>query len=195
MRSLNHSEPERLVLVGASTGGPGHLRQIVESLDMNFSAALIIAQHMEDQFIPSFVKQLQHLSKRPVTSVRNSERLLAGTIYLCTMMTKLVFDSSQLKITQRSVCSIRFNPDIDYLFESAAEIAHRVPVMGVILTGIGDDGAKGCQALAEAGGTCIAECESTAIVNGMPMQARRLIPDIRVQKLDEISRSINQFGC
>ncbi len=195
MPSSNHSGPDRLVLIGASTGGPGHLRQIVQLLDKNFSATLIIAQHMEDQFIPSFVKQLQQLSDYRITAVNDCDQLLPGTVYVCSMMTRLGYDSDQLKFSRKPTCPIRFNPDIDYLFKSAAEVAHRVPVLGVILTGVGDDGARGCRALVRAGGTCIAECESTAIVNGMPMQAQRLAPEISVQKLSEISHSINRFGC
>ena len=166
----------------------------MQALDNAFSPAFIIAQHMSDEFIPSFVNQLQQYSDLTVSPACDNARIQSGQIYVCSLMTKLIHNREGLKFSQRLDKTQRFNPDIDYLFESAAVVAKTKPTLGVILTGVGDDGARGCKALHDAGGQCIVESESTAIVYGMPMQAKRLVPGVSVQDLPAITHSIRQFG-
>ena len=103
-------------------------------------------------------------------------------------------DSKGLTFLQKKQTESGYNPDIDYLYASAASIAGQISILGIILTGIGSDGVNGCKLLSEGGGECIAESEETAIVDGMPMQARKLVPNIKILSLNEIINKINQFG-
>lgn len=195
MLSSNHLEPNKLILIGASTGGPGHIQKIVRSLPINMDATIVIAQHIGDDFIPSFVNQLKQISTLEVSAATNNESVLSGRIYICSLLTEIRLTSRGLVFRQVESHNGRYNPDIDSLFQSVSKLPLRhCPVMSVVLTGVGDDGAKGSLALSGAGATCIAECEKTAVVYGMPLQAKLMVDNISVQCLDEIIRSINSFG-
>lgn len=194
MPNLKPSEPEKVILIGSSTGGPGHIRRIIESLPDNYMAAIIIAQHIDNPFIPSFVRQLQKISRLKVVEVSDKLPLNAGTIYICAHYSTIsgkpenpVFRLSEHK-------SGRYNPDIDALFISALPLLNHFNLTVMILTGIGDDGAEGCKRLAAAGARCIAESESSAIVYGMPFQAKLRTQNIEEQSLDEIIDTVNLFG-
>ncbi len=182
------------MLIGSSTGGPGHLQKIVQALPSSFSAAVVIAQHIADEFILSFVNQLKHESPIDVLPVKNLLRLKAGTIYVSSCETRIVSELNSLVFKQRIGGNVRYNPDINTLFTSAAKLAHSVNILGIILTGIGDDGAEGSRVLSENGGLCIAESESTAVVYGMPLQARLENEAIQIKNLHEIIQTIVQFG-
>jgi two-component system, chemotaxis family, protein-glutamate methylesterase/glutaminase len=192
---LKPSEPKALILIGASTGGPGHIQKIIQALPADFSAAIIIAQHMGDEYIPSFVNQLQHISALNVVAVSNQLAVLPGHIYICSLMTKLKPSRSGLTFTQKKQEMARYNPDIDSLFESASLLTSTYKITGFLLTGIGDDGAKGIKALSDKGVSCIAESETTAVVYGMPFQAKLLVKDISVKSLGDIIQAIKLLGA
>jgi len=192
---LKPSEPKALILIGASTGGPGHIQKIIQALPADFSAAIIIAQHMGDEYIPSFVNQLQHISALNVVAVSNQLAVLPGHIYICSFMTKLKPSRSGLTFTQKKQEMARYNPDIDSLFESASLLTSSYKITGFLLTGIGDDGAKGIKALSDKGVSCIAESETTAVVYGMPFQAKLLVKDISVKSLGDIIQAIKLLGA
>lgn len=192
---MKPSEPKALILIGASTGGPGHIQKIIQALPADFSAAIIIAQHMGDEYIPSFVNQLQHISALNVVAVSNQLAVLPGHIYICSFMTKLKPSRSGLTFTQKKQEMARYNPDIDSLFESASLLTSTYKITGFLLTGIGDDGAKGIKALSDKGVSCIAESETTAVVYGMPFQAKLLVKDISVKSLGDIIQAIKLLGA
>lgn len=200
MPSLNHSPPrkqtqtQKLILIGSSTGGPGHLQKILTGLVVNFSASLVIAQHMGREYIPSFVNQLQSQTSLDVMAVEDGMFIESNKVYICSLITRLVSTKSGIKFQQSNSNTVLYNPDINQLFDSAALITRQTSVMGIILTGVGDDGAIGCKRLSEAGGYCIAEDESSAIVFGMPRQAKLLSDKIAVKNLGDIISSINRFG-
>lgn len=200
MHNLKHSEPDKasavkkLILIGASTGGPGHIQKIVQSLPTDFSAAVVLAQHIADEYIPSFVNQLKMGYDGDILAVKDQLTIQAGKIYICSFLTQIKLAANRLNFHQEKSRIGRYNPDIDQLFESASLLTSRYQVMGVILTGIGDDGVQGCKQLSENGGTCITESETTAVVYGMPLQAKLKIKNISIQGLDEIIQTIKVFG-
>ena len=194
MLSLKHSEPKALILIGASTGGPGHIQKIIQSLPVDFSATIIIAQHMGAEYIPSFVKQLQHVTTLNVVAVTDQLAVLPGHVYICSFMTRLRLGAAGLVFVQKIQVMERYNPDIDSLFESAALLPRAFKTTGIILTGVGDDGAKGIKALADKGRPCIAESEGSAVVYGMPFQAKLLVKNILVQPLGEVIQSVKSLG-
>jgi two-component system chemotaxis response regulator CheB len=191
---LKHSEPKALILIGASTGGPGQIQQIVQALPKDFAATIVIAQHIGDEYIPSFVNQLQRRSALKVLAVEDKLAVLSAHIYVCSHITQLVVNTNQLEFTQTKQENARYNPDIDHLFVSAAQLTVSYTVAGIILTGVGDDGARGCKALSDSGALCIAESEASAVVYGMPLQAKLQSKNISVSSLDEIIQNIRTIG-
>lgn len=195
MPNLKHLGPNKIILIGASTGGPGHIKKILSALEPNFNASIVIAQHMGHDYLPSFVKQLNSICLHQVHLLCANTSLLPSQIYVASLLTTIKVEADKLICLQKQPQASAYNPDIDCLFTSASLISAKVPVMGVILTGIGSDGALGCQKLSEMGGDCIAECKTSAIVDGMPMQTRNLVKNIKILPLEQIIKQINVFGC
>ena len=190
-----HTPLNKVILIGASTGGPGHLRKILAALDDTVDAAIVIAQHMDAIYLPSFAKQMNDLCPLEVELVEHDTALEGGKIYICAGSSRLEMQGQNVILKAGSSAAGPYNPNIDTLFESSAAVARRCAVMGIILTGIGDDGAKGCWHLAQAGGSCVAESETSAVVYGMPKRAYELNETIAVQHLDEIISTIKTFGA
>ena len=185
---------EKLILIGASTGGPGHLKKIFFSLNPSFSTPVIIAQHMNSVFITSFVKQFD--DELPfkfclANSIHNIER---STMYICATHCELDKMEKNLKLKSVRNVGSNYNPSVDYLFMSAAKLCKVYDVLAILLTGIGHDGAQGLSDLQNAGATCIAESEESAIVYGMPKKAVELNSDIKVMNLNQITSYIKRFG-
>lgn len=191
---MPHASVDKMILIGASTGGPGHLRKIMTAIEGGTRAAIVIAQHMEAGYLSSFAKQIDELSALNVHLVQGNALIHPGEVYICSASSVLEASEEGLKIREIEGHDSLYNPDIDCLFESAAALAHRTEVLGIILTGIGEDGALGCRKLAESGAACIAESEMSAVVYGMPKRAYELNPAIGVQDLATIIATIKRFG-
>lgn len=169
MPSWKPSEPEKLLIIGSSTGGPGHLQKIIKSLPNDFVAAVVIAQHIENKYIPGFVGQLQRLSRINVEQVGDRLALTGGQVFVCSHHCTIDTHGKPPLFIVREQGGGRYNPEIDSLLLSAAPLARRMSVLVLILTGIGNDGAEGCKVISKHGARCIAESESSAIVYGMPL--------------------------
>lgn len=194
MLSSNRSEPEKIVLIGSSTGGPGHIRKIIESLPDNYPATVVIAQHIDNPYIPSFVRQLQKLSSANVVQVTNDLPLRTGMVYVCAHYSTISYKAKIPTFSLTHEKTGRYNPEIDALFFSAIPLIGHHSLLVLILTGIGDDGAEGCKRLAAGGARCVAESEVSAVVYGMPRQAKLKTENIETQSLDEIIQTIREFG-
>lgn len=186
--------PKKVIVIGASTGGPGHIRSIMSSLSGEIEAAIVIAQHMDAVYLPSFAKQMHELSHLDVELVDEPVLLEGGRVYICLGSSVFRTVPEGISLERDPSCAGHYNPNIDRLFDSAAEVAKGAEVMGIILTGIGEDGAKGCLKLSEAGGYCVAESEKSAIVFGMPKRAYELNSKMEVKELDAIIETIASFG-
>jgi two-component system chemotaxis response regulator CheB len=164
-----------VVVVGISTGGPQTLRRIVPELPAEFPAAVVVVQHMPPAFTASLAKRLGEASAMPVTEAVHNEILLEGHAYVAPGGQHLTLAHSVLgrgivvNLSRRPY-GRAFCPSVDVLFESAAETLGGAAV-GVLLTGMGDDGAEGMCRLHERGAPTIAESEESAIVFGMPRAA------------------------
>ena len=190
---MNYSALNNIVLVGASTGGPGQIEKIITSLPKLQNSTIIIAQHMVEGFMMSFANRLKNSSENPIDVVVNNQTLHSGHIYLCEGRTQLKKDGFQLRLTHEPSCSNSFNPDINTLFNSFLPLCNDVNILSIILTGIGDDGVDACKALSLNGATCITESAKSAIVDGMPSRARVLVPNIQVEDINTIVNKINEF--
>lgn len=165
----------KIVLIGASTGGPGLIEQICTALPATFGYAVCIVQHMPEQFTAAFATRLDKNSILPVIEAKDHMELYPGNIYLARGGVHMHFGK---KVTGRVVIreeknkgSRFFQPSVDEMFMSALKVFSGDQIVGVLLTGIGDDGAAGMVAIKQAGGFTIGESEETATVYGMPKEA------------------------
>lgn len=156
---------------------------------------MLIAQHMSADFQFSFTQQLQRST--PHNNVVIAEAGMdveAGTIYICKGCMAIVPSGHNgMTFREAPACGNSYNPDINTLFHSAAQFPGGIKQLGIILTGIGEDGVAGCKAMHGAGARCITESKHSAIVDGMTARARETIPDIEVMEMDGIIRTIKDF--
>ncbi|HRG96715.1 MAG TPA: chemotaxis-specific protein-glutamate methyltransferase CheB [Polyangiaceae bacterium] len=163
--------PRTVVGVAASTGGPSALLEIFSRLSRGSMAAVLVAQHMPDKFTRTFAERLDKRGPFRVAEAAGGEALARRTAYVCPGRQCLELEGEfgrelRLSLVQPGADD-RFVPSANRLFASLARVAKERAV-GVILTGMGDDGVEGARAIRAAGGTVIAESAETAVVNGMP---------------------------
>lgn len=168
-------EVTKILLIGASTGGPGLIEQICSALPVSYPYAVCIVQHMPEQFTAAFATRLDKKSMMPVVECKDHMELNPGTIYLARGGVHMHFAK---KVTGKVVIreennknSRFFQPSVDEMFLSALKVFSGEQIVGVLLTGIGDDGADGMVAIKKAGGFTIGESEESATVYGMPKEA------------------------
>jgi len=162
-----------IVAIGASTGGPQALAQIVSSLPGDFPAAVLIAQHVDHQFAPALADWLQHHSALPVRIAQDRDPVSARGIWLAGSSDHLVYDQDGLLRYTQHPRDTPYRPSADALFRSLAE-PHRTLRVGVLLTGMGRDGAEGLLAMRTAGALTIAQDSASCVVYGMPKAAVEL---------------------
>lgn len=164
-----------IVVIGASTGGPGAIEYIINHLPANFSLPVIIGQHMPARFLETFAQRLNEKSPVPVRIARKGETLQGGVIYIAPGDCNTRIDRSLINglpmigTTQKKYAEFN-NPSVNSLFASAAHI-YEERCIGVILTGMGRDGVDGMRAIHACGGYTIAQDEDSAVVYGMPKAA------------------------
>src|SRR5690625_50863 len=175
-RQLNirpYTSTEKLVLIGASTGGTEAIRRVLEPLPAQ-SPAILITQHMPAGFTRSFVERLDSLCSVKVFEATDGQRVLPGHVYIApggVAHMKLARSGANYIIQlEESEPVNRHRPSVDVLFNSAAEVAGKNAV-GVVLTGMGKDGAQGLLAMREAGARTLAQDEASSVVFGMPREA------------------------
>lgn len=165
----------RLVVIGASTGGPSALVEVFSQVRTCASTAIVVAQHMPERFTKTFAERLNRLSVLRVSEAREFEPLHPGRAILCPggkCLEITGFGHGYAALVVDPAPSDRFIPSADRLFKSAAELA-REKVIGVVLTGMGDDGARGVVSIKARGGMVLAESSETAVIYGMPGAAVR----------------------
>jgi len=185
---------KKLILIGASTGGPGHLEKILRSLDANFSATLIITQHIDSIFLPSMIKRLNDLCHVKVIQAHENESIAeACVVFTHKKITDLhIHNTKGLHLRQSTQVS-HYNPSINALFSSASRLHMHCNTLACLLTGIGDDGAQGLLELKDSGAYCITEAEESCIVYGMPKAAEEIGASSKTLPLDKIISVINNF--
>ncbi|ASM34673.1 protein-glutamate methylesterase CheB [Campylobacter sputorum subsp. bubulus] len=178
----------KLVLIGASTGGPGHLKKLLCDIKIN-SNIIVIAQHMDSMFIPSFCNQLAKECHINVECIENKIKL-ENKFYICKHNTQI---SKDLIASVHSDIKAPYSPNVDMLFSSAANLCENIEIMAILLTGIGDDGASGLLKLYENRAKCIAENEESAIIFGMPKRAKEINPNLKTMNLNDIRKELERF--
>ncbi|HWR97978.1 MAG TPA: chemotaxis response regulator protein-glutamate methylesterase [Candidatus Methanoperedens sp.] len=183
----------RCVAIGASTGGPPALQQILAALPADFPAAVVIAQHMPEGFTRMFADRLDRLVALRVREAAGGEALEPGLVLLAPGGMNLLLERAP---GARVVARVepprpgdRYVPSVDRLLGSAARACGGA-LVAVVLTGMGDDGAAGIGTVRAAGGLTVAEAEETCVVYGMPREAVRTGAVQRVLPLPEIGAAI-----
>ena len=165
----------KVLLIGSSTGGPGLIEQICASLPPSFSYPVCIVQHMPEQFTKAFAERLNRVSVLPVHESSHNQELLPGNIYVARGGVHMHFAkkvSGKYVIREEKDTNEQFfQPSVDEMFFSALKTFGGSNLIGVILTGIGDDGANGMVAIKKDGAYTIGESEDSATVYGMPKEA------------------------
>jgi two-component system, chemotaxis family, protein-glutamate methylesterase/glutaminase len=192
LRSFSRMPP-RVLLIGASTGGPEALNALVSGLgEVIALAPVLIAQHMPRAFTTILAEHLARASRHVAKEAEDGEPVLSGRIYLAP-------GGRHMRVARRNGVAviglddgplINFcRPAIDPLFQSAAE-TWGPWVLGVVLTGMGSDGLHGASCIVEAGGSVIAQDEQTSVVWGMPGSVAEAGLCSRLLPLDEMAPAI-----
>ncbi|MEJ8321595.1 chemotaxis response regulator protein-glutamate methylesterase [Kosakonia sacchari] len=182
---------EKIIAIGSSTGGTEALRQLLEPMPPT-SPAIVIAQHMPPGFTRSFANRLDHLCQMSVKEAEHGERVLPGHVYIApgAFHMELTRSGANYHIALNDDLPInRHRPSVDSLFHSVARSAGKNAI-GVILTGMGSDGAAGLLAMRQAGAWTIAQSERSCVVFGMPREAIALNAACETVDLEQISQQI-----
>lgn len=177
-----------IVAVAASTGGPPALAKVLAGLG-GLRAAVLVVQHLHPDFIEGFVTWMARVSPLPVQPAAAGAPIQAGAVYIAPGGTHLKVADGHLVLDPAPGTLHR--PSADELFRSVATGAGRRAV-GVLLTGMGDDGAAGLLAMRKAGAHTIAQDERTSAVYGMPRVAKALDAAVEVLPLDAIAEAVKK---
>jgi two-component system chemotaxis response regulator CheB len=179
------------VAIGSSTGGPSALLSVFETLPTSFSAPILVAQHIAEGFIPGLVEWLNAACAVRVVQAQAGMIPEPGTVYLAPTGRNLVLAGMTLRLDAPRAEQL-YVPSADTLFESVAKACGSHAV-GVLLTGMGADGARGLKQLHDVGAATIAQDEETSTVFGMPKAAIELGAADRVLALNEIAGAISEL--
>jgi two-component system, chemotaxis family, protein-glutamate methylesterase/glutaminase len=182
---------EKVVIVGASTGGTEALRVFLEAFPHD-TPGIVIVQHMPENFTSSFAKRLDTLCRISVKEAESGDTVVRGRALIAPGNRHLMMKRSGaryfVEVVDGPLVS-RHRPSVDVLFRSAARYAGKNAV-GVIMTGMGDDGARGMLEMKEAGAYTLAQDEATSVIFGMPKEAIQLGGVARVLPLGAIAGAV-----
>jgi two-component system response regulator WspF len=183
----------RLVAIGASAGGPGALATILGGLPADFPGTIVIVQHLDPEFVPLLAGWLNERSALPVRVAQQGDRPQAGTTLIAQTSDHLVLVNphSLGYVSEPRDCCYR--PSVDVFFESA--VHHwKGGVAGVLLTGMGKDGASGLKAVRDSGSLTIAQDAASCVVYGMPKAAVDLGAAMKTLPLEMIAGELIDFA-
>jgi two-component system response regulator WspF len=184
----------RLVAVGASAGGPGALAKLLAGIPKEFPAAIVIVQHVDEQFATGMAEWLSSDSLLPVRIAVEGDQILPGTVLLAATNDHLSLKADDRLGYTLDPSDCVYRPSIDVFFDS---ICHwwSGDAVGVLLTGMGRDGAKGLKALRDKGYYTIAQDQATSAVYGMPKAAIALGAAVDVLPIERIAPRLIDTLC
>jgi two-component system, chemotaxis family, protein-glutamate methylesterase/glutaminase len=188
--------PKHVVAIASSTGGPSALLEIFGRIPPTTTAGFVVAQHMPDKFTRTFAERLDRKGSVRTSEGQDGDRLGKSTGFVCPgrQCMEVVQNGVELKIVVAAPRpEDRYVPCADRLLKSVA-LAAGPRAIGVVLTGMGDDGVEGARAIRDAGGIVIAEAQETAVVYGMPGAAVRAGIPQKVLPLPQIAEYLASLG-
>jgi two-component system, chemotaxis family, protein-glutamate methylesterase/glutaminase len=190
--SVSASSPSKVVAIGVSTGGPQAMEDLLTQLPGDFPATIVVVQHMPDGFTDMFARRLDETCALRVKEAQSGDLLQPGRVLICP-------GSRHIKVKRLPLGDIvvlnddpRVNghrPSADVLLRSVAE-EFKAQAVGILMTGMGDDGAEGLGAVKKEGGMTIAQSEDSCVVFGMPKAAIERGYAIRVVALDVLGATL-----
>jgi two-component system chemotaxis response regulator CheB len=165
--------PRRVIAIGISTGGPNALQFVLPQISADFPSTILVVQHMPEGFTEMFAKRLDECCALEVHEARSGDLLLAGRVLICPgnrhMMVRRMPRGDMVVLSDGPPVN-GHRPSADVLFHSVAQ-EFGLTAVGILMTGMGDDGAEGLGAIKAASGMTIAQSEDTCVVSGMPRAA------------------------
>ena len=189
-----YSSTEKLIIIGASTGGTEAIKEVLTRLPADVPG-ILVTQHMPENFTKSFADRLNSLCKISVKEAEHNERILPGHAYIAPGHSHLLLKRSganYMTELNQGLPVNRHRPSVDVLFRSAANVAG-ANALGIILTGMGKDGAQGLLEMRQAGSHTIAQDEESCIVFGMPKEAINCGGACEVLPLQGIARHALEY--
>ncbi len=165
--------PRRIIAIGISTGGPNALQFVLSQIPANFQSTIIVVQHMPEGFTEMFAKRLDECCALEVQEARSGDLLLAGRVLICPGNRHIMvrrMPRGDMAVLSDGPPVNGHRPSADVLFHSVSQ-EFGLTAVGVLMTGMGDDGAEGLGAIKAAGGMTVAQSEDTCVVSGMPRAA------------------------
>ena len=183
------SRANGLLAIGCSAGGPVALATLLSSLPPNFAHPIIVVQHLDKEFADGLATWLCAQSRFPVRLAREGDRPVTGTVLLAGTSDHLAFMRPGVLGYTEDPKDYPYRPSVDVFFHSALKFPMR-NMVGVLLTGMGRDGAQGLKAWRDAGFHTIAQDRGTSVVFGMPRAAATLGAAVEILPLDKIADSV-----
>jgi len=165
--------PNRIVAIGISTGGPNALQYLLSQVPADLPVSFVVVQHMPEGFTDMFARRLDECCNLEVQEAKSGDLLIAGRVLICPgnrhMMVRRMPRGEMVVLSDTPPIN-GHRPSVDVLFHSVAQ-EFGLTAVGVLMTGMGEDGAEGLGAIKAAGGMTIAQSEDTCVVSGMPRAA------------------------
>ncbi|MRT29016.1 chemotaxis-specific protein-glutamate methyltransferase CheB [Herbaspirillum sp. CAH-3] len=187
-----------VVVIGVSTGGPRTLERILPQLPAHFPWPVVVAQHMPTSFTAPFAERLGRLCALRVVEAAQPMPLAAGTVYVCKGGADSIFTTRNGRptlVSRPPDATQLWHPSVSLLGASALQLYAPQAIVGVMLTGMGSDGAEAFADIRQAGGRTIAESEQSAVVFGMPAELIRRGGASSVLPADRIAGQLIQWLC
>ena len=180
----------KVIFIGASTGGTEALKTVLQGMPADCPPILVV-QHMPETFTGSFARRLDSLCPPKVIEAQGNERIETGTVYIAPGHSHLKIRRSSGLMTELTQTALvnRHRPAVDVLFESAAEVMGN-KALGMILTGMGKDGAQGLLKMRDAGARTFGQNEASCVVYGMPREAFEIDAVEEQASLEELCKRI-----
>jgi len=190
--------PSRVIAIGISTGGPNALQYVLSQIPADFPSTILIVQHMPEGFTEMFARRLDECCALDVQEARSGDLLVAGRALICPgnrhMMVRRMPRGDMAVLSDGAPVN-GHRPSADVLFHSVAQ-EFALTAVGIIMTGMGEDGSEGLGAIKSAGGTTIAQSEDSCVVAGMPRAAILKGYVNEIVSLDSLaSHLISQYGA
>lgn len=187
--------PPSLICIATSTGGPDTLKTLFEQLEPDFSIPIMIVQHMPPLFTKLLAQTLSRQAQRNIVEAQEHARIQKNDIILAKGGTHLVIHKQDNELYYRSSAAPPVHglrPAADLLFSSAA-IAVGSRTLGIVLTGMGQDGTNGAKAIHESGGNMIIQDKQSAVIWGMPGSVVRSNIPVKEKNISDIAQTLNKF--
>ena len=190
--------PNRIIAIGISTGGPNALQYMLSQIPADFPASFVVIQHMPEGFTEMFARRLDECCALDVQEAKSGDLLVAGRVLICPgnrhMMVRRM-PRGEMAILSDGPPINGHRPSVDVLFHSVAQ-DFGLTAVGILMTGMGEDGAEGLGAIRSAGGITLAQSEETCVVPGMPRAAISKGYASKILPLDSLSQFlISHYGA